>query len=114
MLAGKSGLVSHLNTNSMIDAVKLAETDEYAYNVIEAMIYQIAKQVGSMAAVLKGKVDQILITGGLAYNKVFVQKIIEYIDWISGVSVYPGEDELHALASGTYRYLTKQESLKEY
>ena len=92
MLAGKSGLVSHLNTNSMIDAVKLAETDEYAYNVIEAMIYQIAKQVGSMAAVLKGKVDQILITGGLAYNKVFVQKIIEYIDWISGVSVYPGED----------------------
>lgn len=114
LLAGQSGLVSHLNTNSMIDALKLAETDAYAKLVVEAMIYQIAKQVGSMASVLKGKVDQILITGGLAHNAGFMNRIIEYIDWIAPVSVYPGEDELFALASGAMRYLDKIEDLKEY
>lgn len=114
LLAGKSGLVSHLNTNSMIDAIKLAENDEYAYKVVQAMIYQIAKEVGSMSTVLKGKIDQILVTGGLAYNADFVNQIIEYIDWIAPVSVYPGEDELFALASGAVRYIRKEEGLKLY
>lgn len=114
LLAGKSGLVSHLNTNSMIDAIKLSETDEYASRVIKAMIYQISKQVGAMASVLRGKVDQILITGGLAYNSKFVGQIIESVDWIAPVSVYPGEDELFALASGAVRYLTGVERLKDY
>jgi butyrate kinase len=114
LLAGKSGIVSHLNTNSMIEALKLAETDEYASKVIQAMIYQIAKQIGAMASVLKGHVDQILITGGLAYNAMFVNQIIENVDWISNVSVYPGEDELFALASGAVRYLTGVEQLKDY
>lgn len=114
LLAGKSGLVSHLNTNSMIEALKLAETDEYASKVIQAMIYQIAKQVGSMASVLKGNVDQILITGGLAYNSTFVNQIIENVNWIADVSVFPGEDELFALANGAVRYLTGVEGLKIY
>jgi len=114
LLAGKSGLVSHLNTNSMMEAIKLSEKDEYANKVIQAMIYQIAKQVGAMASVLKGNVDQILITGGLAYNTVFVQQIIDYIKWIAPVTVYPGEDELFALASGAVRYLTGEEGLKVY
>lgn len=114
LLAGKSGLVSHLNTNSMIEALKMAENDSYANEVIQAMVYQIAKQIGAMATVLKGKVDQICITGGLAYNTKFVEQIIEYIDWISPVSVYPGEDELYALANGAVRYLTKIEALKVY
>lgn len=114
LLAGKSGLVSHLNTNSMIDALKMAETDAYAAEVIQAMVYQIAKQIGTMATVLKGKVDQICITGGLAYNTEFIKQIITYIDWIAPVSVYPGEDELYALASGAVRYLEKTETLKVY
>lgn len=114
LLAGKSGLVSHLNTNSMMEAIKLSEKDEYANKVIQAMIYQIAKQVGAMASVLKGNVDQILITGGLAYNTAFVQQIIGYVKWIAPVTVYPGEDELFALASGAARYLSGEEGLKVY
>ena len=114
LLAGKSGLVSHLNTNSMMEAIKLAAHDEYASKVIQAMIYQIAKQVGSMASVLRGDVDQILITGGLAYNSEFVHQIIDYIKWIAPVTVFPGEDELFALASGAVRYLTGEEGLKVY
>lgn len=114
LLAGQSGLVSHLDTNSMIDALKMAEENEYASKVIQAMVYQIAKQVGSMASVLKGNVDQILITGGLAYNTGFVNEIIDYVKWIADVKVYPGEDELFALASGAVRYLDKSEDLKVY
>lgn len=114
LLAGKSGLVSHLNTNSMIEALKMAEYDPHAAEVIQAMIYQIAKQIGAMATVLKGKVDQICITGGLAYNTKFVDQIISYVDWIAPVSVYPGEDELYALASGAVRYLNNIEMLKKY
>jgi butyrate kinase len=114
LLAGQSGLVSHLETNSMIDAIKMADENEYASKVIKAMVYQIAKQIGSMASVLKGSVDQILITGGLAYNTGFVNEIIDYVKWISDVKVYPGEDELFALASGAVRYLDKSEDLKVY
>lgn len=114
LLAGKSGLMSHLNTNSMIEALKLAEHDPYAVEVIQAMIYQIAKQIGTMATVLKGQVDQICITGGLAYNTKFVNEIISYVEWIAPVSVYPGEDELYALASGAVRYLNNTETLKIY
>ena len=113
-MAGKSGLVSNLNTNIKIEALKLAVTDEYASKVIQAMIYQIAKQVGAMASVLKGNVDQILITGGLAYNTSFVNQIIQNVNWIANVSVYPGEDELFALANGAVRYLTGVEGLKVY
>lgn len=114
LLAGKSGLMSHLNTNSMIEALKLAEHDPYAAEVIQAMVYQIAKQIGAMATVLKGQVDQICITGGLAYNAKFVNQIISYIEWIAPVSIYPGEDELYALASGAVRYLNNTETLKIY
>lgn len=113
-LGGKSGLISHLGTNSMVDALKMAETDAYAKRVIDAMIYQIVKEVGTMAAVLEGKVDQILITGGLAYNQAFVQKIVDKVNWIQAVSVYPGEDELFALASAALRFIKHEEELQFY
>ncbi len=109
ILGGKSGLISHLGTNSMMDALKMAETDAYAKQVIDAMIYQITKEVGAMAAVLEGKVDQILITGGLAYNQNFVQRIMNKLTWIQNVSVYPGEDELFALASAAVRFINHEE-----
>lgn len=114
LLGGKSGLISHLGTNSMVDALKMAETDAYAKRVIDAMIYQITKEIGSMSAVLEGKVDQILITGGLAYNKAFVQKIMDKVDWIQAVTVYPGEDELFALASAAVRFIRGEEELHFY
>lgn len=112
--AGQSGLVSHLNTNSLVEAIEMAKQDAYAALVIDAMAYQIAKTIGEMATVLKGQVDQILITGGLAYSEVFVEKIKERVTWIAPVSVYPGEDELAALAHGALRYLNQQEPLKRY
>lgn len=114
ILGGQSGLISHLGTNSMMDALNLAKSDAYAKQVIEAMIYQITKEVGAMAAVLEGKVDQILITGGLAYNQAFVQSIIDKVSWIQSVSVYPGENELHALASAAVRFITGEEELGFY
>jgi len=70
--------------------------------------------VGSVAAVLKGKVDQILVTGGIAYSKPVTDKIKEYVDWIAPVTVYPGEDELLALAQGALRVLNGSEELKTY
>jgi butyrate kinase len=112
--AGQSGLVSHLQTNNMQEALELAKSDAYAALIIDTMVYQIAKAMGAMATVLYGQVDQILITGGLAYSTEFVQKIIDRVAWIAPVSIYPGEDELAALAQGAMRYLRGQESLKKY
>ncbi len=112
--AGQSGLVSHLNTNSMLEALEMAKHDAYAALVIEAMVYQISKTIGAMATVLKGHVDQILITGGLAYNEAFVEDITQRVKWIAPISVYPGEDELAALAQGALRYLQGQEPLQHY
>ena len=71
-------------------------------------------KLSSMAAVLKGKVDQIIITGGIAYNKRITDKIEEYVGFIAPVTVYPGEDELLALAQGAIRVLNGEEEAKQY
>jgi butyrate kinase len=82
--------------------------------VIDAMIYQMAKEIGAMATVLEGKVDQILLTGGLAYNEYICKSLSDRIEWIAGVKVYPGEDELAALAMGALRFLNKEEEAQSY
>lgn len=114
-LVGQGGLVGYLGTN---DAVKveemIAEGDEYAKLIYDAMAYQVAKEIGSASAVLKGKVDAIVLTGGLAYGKSFVQSISDYVSWIADVIIYPGENELQALAEGALRVLIGEESAKEY
>ena len=88
--------------------------DEKAELVYKAMAYQVAKEIGSQAVVLEGKVDAIILTGGIAYDKRFIEWIKERVSFISDVIVYPGEDELIALAEGGLRVLRKEESAKQY
>ncbi len=113
-LIGKGGMVSHFGTNDMKVLMERAQYEPQVKLVVDAMIYQVAKEIGSKAVVFKGKVDQILITGGLAYNQDLVKNLIDYVDWIADVSVYPGEDELKALAAGALRYLRKEEKVQTY
>lgn len=88
--------------------------DEKAKLVYSAMAYQVAKEIGSASAVLGGKIDAIILTGGLAYGKGFVKEISERINWIADVIVQPGENELQALAEGALRVLRGEETEKEY
>jgi butyrate kinase len=114
-LVGQGGLVGYLGTN---DAVKVEQMidkgDEKAKLIYSAMAYQVAKEIGAAASVLKGKVDAIILTGGLAYGKGFVNEISERINWIADVIVHPGENELQALAEGALRVLRGEEKEKEY
>jgi len=99
MITGKGGMVAYLGTNSFKDVCRMSETgNQKASLVIEAAAYQIAKEIGAMAAVLNGKVDAIIITGGLAFQDSFVAKIKSMISFLGTVSVYPGEDEIKSLA----------------
>jgi butyrate kinase len=115
LLAGKGGLVSHLGTNNAIEVEERIEKgDEYAKLVYEAMAYQVAKTVGEMAAVLKGEVDAIILTGGLARSKMLTEWIKERTSFIAPVLLYPGEDEMRALAEGALRVLKGEEKEKIY
>ncbi|MGO1713413.1 MAG: butyrate kinase, partial [Senegalia sp. (in: firmicutes)] len=88
--------------------------DEKAELIYKAMAYQVAKEIGACAAVLKGKVDGIILTGGIAYDKLFISWIEESIEFIGKVFIYPGEDEMIALAQGGLRVLRGEEEAKEY
>ncbi len=114
LLVGGGGLVSYMGSNNVISIMEQAQHDDEAKRVIDAMIYQMAKEIGAMATVLEGKVDAILLTGGLAYNEYICKTLSERIDWISDVKVYPGEDELAALAMGALRFLNKEEEVQSY
>ncbi len=99
MITGEGGLVAYLGTNSAYEVeMRAMEGDEEAKFYYDAMAYQVAKTIGSMCPVMKGNVDAILLTGGLANSKYFVNKIIERVHRIAPVHVYPGEDEMRALA----------------
>ena len=78
------------------------------------MCYQVAKEIGAMAAVLKGKVDAILLTGGIAYGKPLTKYIAEMVDFIAPVKVYPGEDEMRALAMNGLMVLRGEIKAKKY
>lgn len=78
------------------------------------MAYQISKEIGASSAVLKGQVDAIVLTGGLAYGNQFIEKIIQNVEWIADVMVLPGENEMEALVEGALRVLTGKEQAKEY
>ncbi len=115
MLAGKGGMVAYLGTNDMREVNKrIAEGDEKAKLIKEAMAYQVAKEIGANAAVLEGKVDAIVISGGLAYDDDFVDMIKKRVEFIARVMVYPGGDEMKALALGALRVLKGEEEAKEY
>lgn len=99
MVSGKGGLVAFLGTNDILEiesAVSLG--DQKAAFYLQAMTYQISKTIGEMATVLKGKIDAILITGGIAYDKKLMAQIRERVGFLAPVFLYPGQDELRALA----------------
>lgn len=113
-LVGNGGLNAYLNTNDMRDVIKMSETDENAKLVRDAFVYQVSKDIGSMACVLKGKVDRIIVTGGIAYNDLIIDKLKEDAEWIAPFTVYGGEDELLALVQGGLRVLNGEEEAKVY
>ncbi len=114
-VVGKGGFVGYLNTNDVKEIIdKMEDGDKENEKVYKAFLYQTTKAVGEMAAVLNGKVDQILLTGGIAYSPTLVPDLKSNIEWISDVTVYPGEDELLALAQGAMRVLSGEEEVKEY
>ena len=114
-ICGNGGLNAYLHTNDFRDMQKMAEEgDEYAALVRDAFFYQISKDAGAMAAVLNGKVDQIILTGGIAYAPVTRKMLEEKLGWIAPFTVYPGEDELLALAQGGLRVIRGEEAAKEY
>lgn len=114
-IVGKGGYVAYLNTNDARDVLKLMEAgDKNAELYFNAFIYQVSKSIGEMSAVLKGKVDRIILTGGIAYSEKVAEEIRKRIGWISEITVYPGEDELLALAQGALRVLNGEEEVKEY
>ncbi|MFD1018655.1 butyrate kinase [Thalassobacillus hwangdonensis] len=114
-LVGQGGLMAYLDTNDAREVEQMIEHgDRKAELVYDAMAYQIAKEIGSMSTVLQGEVDAVVLTGGLAYGKGFVEMISERVKWIADILVYPGENELEALNEGTLRVLRKEEVPKQY
>ena len=112
MLVGQGGIVSYLGTNDM----KALEQSKEAYvqEVIQAMTYQISKYIGEMAVVLQGKIDAIILTGGLAHSQKITDQIKSYVDFLSPVFIYPGEDEMQALAYNGNLVWQKELISKEY
>ena len=115
-LNGKGGLTAYMGTNDMKELSELAfeKKDAKAESIFHAFTYQVSKEIGSLAAVLQGKVDQIILTGGIAYGKQVVEEIKAHVGFISDVTVYAGEDELLALAQGGLRVLRGEEPAMEY
>jgi len=112
---GRGGLIAYLNTNDVREVIKRINAgDTYAKKILDAMIYQIAKEIGAYATVLFGEVDYIVLTGGIAYEKYVTDELIKRIGFIAKVLIYPGEDELHALALGALRVLNNLEEVKTY
>ncbi|MGB9824159.1 MAG: butyrate kinase [Candidatus Hydrothermia bacterium] len=115
LLAGKGGVVAYLGTNDMRVAEEMVNKgDRKARIIMEAMAYNVAKWVGMMATVLEGDVDAIVLTGGLAYYKDFVNWVERRVKFIAPLKVYPGGDEMRALAEGALRVLRGEEEAKIY
>lgn len=112
MVNGEGGLMAYLGTADCREVEKAAETDEKARLCLDGMIYQICKQVGAMATVLQGEVDQILITGGIAYSKTIVQSIEKKVSFIAPITVYQGENEMESLARGALEGLRDESQIR--
>lgn len=115
MLVGKGGMTAYLGTNDFREICSMAEKgDEKAILVRNAASYQVAGEIGSMAAVLAGKVDAIILTGGMAYQKTNTDYIASMVDFIAEVVVVPGEDEMKALAFNGLMAIKGEISIREY
>jgi len=115
MLTGRGGMVAHLGTNDMRETLKrIAAGDRQAELVFTAMVNTVAKQVGACAAILKGRVDGIVLTGGLAFSAEFIDRIKECVRFLGPVFVFPGENEMVALALAGLRVIRGEETARAY
>ncbi len=115
MITGKGGFVAYFGTNNAYEIeLRAKDGDAQAILIQNAMSYQVAKEIGAMAAVLEGKVDAILLTGGIAHNPVLVEYVKNMVEFIAPVVVYPGEDEMKALSMNGLMALMGKVELKTY
>ena len=111
---GDGGLSAYLGTRDLVEVERRIDAgDREAARVFEAMVYQISKEAGAMAVALKGKVDAVLLTGGMAHSNKLVTLLRDALDWIAPIRIYPGENELQALAEGVFRVLNGEEQAKK-
>lgn len=114
-LKGNGGLVAYLGTNSAYEVEKRVLAGEHEAEIVyKAMAYQVSKEIGALSAVLEGKVDAIILTGGVAYDKLFVSWVKEKVSFIAEVVAYPGEDEMQALADGCFYGLKGEIAVRDY
>jgi butyrate kinase len=114
-LSDNSGLQAYISTSDMKEALKRIEGgDKKAELAVEGMLYQVAKEAGACAAVLKGKIDAVVITGGLAHAKYVSDRLKEYLSFLAPFIEIPGEFEMEALARGVFRVLEGKEEVKVY
>jgi butyrate kinase len=115
LITKKGGLLAHLGTDNVEEVEKRIESgDKKAEIIFTAMVYQIAKEIGAMAATLDGNVDAIVLTGGIAHSKKLINLISQKVKFIAPILVFPGEDEMEALTLGALRVLRGEEKAKEY
>ena len=115
LITHQGGIVSYLGTNDVREVMmKIKQGDKYAELIFEAMCYQVAKEIGAMATVLKGDVEVIILTGGIVHNEILVNKIKDRVGWIAPIVVYPGEEEMKALAEAVIRVINSEEKVKIY
>jgi len=115
MITGKGGIVAHLQVNDMRKVEEMVKAgDARATLVFEAMAYNVAKEIGALAAVMEGRIDASVLTGGIAYDTLFVELIRRRVEFLGRLIVLPGEDEMTALAQGALRVLLKEEKPKQW
>lgn len=115
MITGKGGMVAYLNSNDAYEIEKKALAgDKEASLIYEGMAYQVAKEIGACAAVLSGKVDAVIVTGGVARSEIVCKWISERVSFIGPVKIYPGEDEMQALNDSAYYAMNGELEMKEY
>ena len=115
LVVKSGGFVSHMGTSDALEVTaRAADGDPEAQLVWSAFIYQIEKEIGAMAVVLKGKIDGILLGGGIVHNKALVEQITRDCDFLAPITAYPGEFEMEAMAAGVIRVLEGKEHLKQY
>ncbi|MCR5270414.1 MAG: butyrate kinase [Prevotella sp.] len=114
-IAGKAGLNAHLGTNNVVEIQeRIANGDKHAELILNAMIYHITKNIAGLSAVLYGKIDAILLTGGMARSEYVINGIRKRIEFLAPVYCFPGEDELEALAQNAYAVLQGKREVKIY
>jgi butyrate kinase len=114
-LQGEGGVYSYLGTADMLEVEQVAERgDEKARKIVDVLVYQVAKEIGAMAPVVNGKIDGVILTGGIAYSKYVVSELSKRVGYLADIAVYPGEMELEALAAGVYRVCRQNLTPKQY